>query len=65
MEIWDKAYFEYSADSASTWVDLWASDNYCHAVSVEFEKLRSAGLRKQEFKLVAGENVARILNLST
>jgi hypothetical protein len=32
-------------------------------MSVEFEKLKSAGLTKQEFDLVAGENMARILKL--
>lgn len=61
----DKWAIRYAVKQLGAHRVLWASDNYCHAVSVEFEKLRSAGLTKQEFKLVAGENVARILDLST
>ncbi len=59
----DKWAIRYAVKQLGAHRVLWASDDYCHAMSVEFEKLKSAGLTKQEFELVAGENMARILNL--
>jgi len=59
----DKWAIRYAVKQLGAHRVLWASDNAYHAPSVEFEKLKSAGLTKQEFDLVAGENMARILNL--
>ena len=59
----DKWAIRYAVKQLGAHRVLWGSDDYCHAPSVEFEKLKSAGLTKEEFDLVAGENMARILNL--
>ena len=59
----DKWAIRYAVKQIGAHRVLWASDNSYHSLEVELLKLKSAGLTKNEFKLVAGENMARILNL--
>jgi predicted TIM-barrel fold metal-dependent hydrolase len=59
----DKWAIRYAVKQIGAHRVLWASDNAYHSLKVELLKLKSANLTKSEFDLVAGENMARILNL--
>jgi predicted TIM-barrel fold metal-dependent hydrolase len=61
----DKWAIKYAVKQAGADRVLWASDNAYHSIEAEMAKLKSAALSREEFELVAGGNMARILGLRT
>ncbi len=59
----DKWAIRYAVKQLGAHRVLWGSDNSYFSVEIELIKLKAAGLTKEEFDLVAGENVVRILKL--